>query len=195
MTDKGQPRQQSGVIIEPWSPGDPLEARKLNQPGDWIRDQVGIRPGRQVEEEEISSAIALRLTLTGIPNGMWLQCEHPETLEQILVARPWFLRAHASRHHAGFEFDAGSNTLNYQSRRNRGIDMHSHGFSNIAFGTQYIVPSYIVGDDIIAMKLQEELVFFQYPEDPYILARLEYIDVNVDKRMWAYIHEDDFYSV
>lgn len=190
MPDDDLTRQQSGVIVEPWYPGDALEARKLNQPGDWIREQVGIRPPQQVREDIAVSVGILRAMIMSIPHGDYINCQVFGSNENIQVARPKYLRASMGITIGQYIFNASDNSTLWHVRTVYLTDLVTF------IGTQSIQPSYQIGDELSVVAVSPDAGdIYSDPITPSGRLDIPYIDLNVDGRVWAYQVVDSFFNV
>lgn len=158
-------------LIPRWKAGEPLKARKLNEPVDQINrlKQVQALPAAT---ESASKGRAIRAeVLTEHEDYLKCYLYNGDTRSDVVVnvAKPPLLRQYESR---------DSITYTYSSVNQRQAN------NGAATEDQEITPGYVAGDEVWIRPIQP-FADIKFTDANGVTQYLTYIDENIDARAWA----------
>lgn len=170
----------SAKIPGRWRRNDPITAKKLDQPRRALADMLrGVAMPRQVNPNSASSAPEVRRFKISEIKPDYLLCVQWDGITEgaaTYIAKPFLLRGSATtRTFSGGTLTFGSYTTD-GGQREATLDAVSE--------TQVIVPEYVVGDEIVAVRNVRGKTGVTR-EDADAEVEVIWLDMNTDARAWA----------
>lgn len=159
---------------EQYARGSVIRARQLNQLSDFVNDAAGVNAPRDVDPDLSSvETQPIRVVIISV-DADTLYCQDPdfgqdaEERATYQVAKPYMLRGSLSAHDGATFSYLGTNS---RQANKAGEDPE----------TQTITPRYVAGDELFIAAVPDSGIR-NYPN---VGDTVDYIDLNVDGRMWA----------